>query len=307
MSWPCWPTFEAVSDTLRAPVAAPTNIDELMQALRSGYGRLTPSHRRLADVVLGDPEECAFMTVTELARAAGVNESTVVRFAGSMGLSGYPALSRLCREHLRTQAQLVRRFGTVQCLTQAWDDPLSRAVAFDQANLERTFARIVKDDWLRAIELLGTAPRVHVIGLRKCYAVAYLLSYLLGLVRPEVCQLSLGAGTLTDDLRRVRAGDAFVAVSINRYARDTLRALRYARRRGARTVTLTDTGASPLVELADVCFFVDTAGVSILRSLTAFTSLMQALVTATAHRLGGDTRSSLLLDEELLDEFQVYE
>jgi DNA-binding MurR/RpiR family transcriptional regulator len=69
---------------------------------------------------------------------------------------------------------------------------------------------------------------------------------------------------------------------------------------------LTDTAASPLAPLADVCFYVDTAGVSILRSLTAFVSLAQALVTATAACLRSDTRSSLRLSEELLNEFHVY-
>jgi len=281
--------------------------DELLRLIQSDWGRFTPSQQRLADLVLGNPEDCAFMTVTDLARSAGVNESTVVRFATSLGLSGYPALSRLCREHLRAQAQLLSRFRAVECLTRDWNDPLTRAATFDRANLERTFARITEADWHRAVDALATAPRVHVIGLRKCYGVAYILAYLLGLVRGEVWQLSLGPGTLADQLRRVEAGDAFVAISIRRYARDTVRALTYARRRGAATVVLTDTAASPLAPLADVCFYVDTAGVSILRSLTAFVSLAQALVTATATSLGSDTRPSLLLDEELLNEFHVYD
>jgi DNA-binding MurR/RpiR family transcriptional regulator len=142
--------------------------DELLRHIQSGCGRLTPSQQRLADLVLGNPEDCAFMTVTELARSAGVNESTVVRFATSLGLSGYPALSRLCREHLRAQAQLLSRFRAVEWLTREWNEPLTRAATFDRANLERTFARIREADWHRAVDTLATAPRVHVIGLRKC-------------------------------------------------------------------------------------------------------------------------------------------
>jgi hypothetical protein len=51
---------------------------------------------------------------------------------------------------------------------------------------------------------------------------------------------------------------------------------------------------------------VDTTGVTILRSLTAFASLVQALATAVAIRLGTQSRSELLLDEELHDAFQVF-
>lgn len=285
----------------------PTTFDQLQQLLQAEYARLTPSQQRLASQVLSDPEGSAFMTVTEMAQTVRVNEATVVRFAGALGLSGYPALSRLCRERLQAQAQMLSRFRTVEYLTLSGRDPLVGVAGLDRVNLERTFARIAREDWERAVEALAAAPRVHVIGLRKCFAVAYLLSYLLGLVRAEVWQLSLGAGTLTDELRRVRPGDAFVAISIHRYTRDTVRALRRARGQGARTLVLTDTPASPLASLGDLCFYVDTGGVAILRSLTAFVSLTQALVTAVATRLGAETRSSLAEEEELLEDFDVYE
>jgi DNA-binding MurR/RpiR family transcriptional regulator len=286
---------------------APQTFDELSALLRQRRTTLTRSQRLLADRVLADPEGVAFMTVSDLAAAVGVNEATVVRFATSVGLEGYPGLTRLCRERLREQAQLLRRYTTLEQLGGDSGDLLERSAALDRANIARTFARIDPAVWAATTDALAGAPRVHVMGLRKCHAPAYLLSYLLGLLREEVTCVRAGAGTLTDELRRVREGDCFVALSIHRYAADTVRAAAWARSRGARCVALTDNAASPLAASAEQVFYVDGAGPSVLRSMTAFTSLAQALAADVAQRLGHRARSTLLREERLLEEFAVYD
>ncbi|RKN37533.1 MurR/RpiR family transcriptional regulator [Streptomyces hoynatensis] len=285
----------------------PQTFDDLLAVLQERRPALTRSQRMLADRVLADPEGVAFMTVSELAAAVGVNEATVVRFATSVGLEGYPGLTRLCRERLREQAQLLRRYTSLEQLSSDGGDLLDRAVALDRANIARTFARIDRAVWDAAVGVLAEAPRVHVLGLRKCHAPAYLLGYLLRMLREDVTTLTAGAGTLTDELRRVREGDCFVAIAIHRYSADTVRASSWARARGARCVALTDNASSPLAASGHHVFYVDASGPSVLRSLSAFTALVQALAAGVAQRRGQEVRSALLQEEELLEEFSVYD
>jgi DNA-binding MurR/RpiR family transcriptional regulator len=286
--------------------AAPETFDELVGMLQREFDTLTPAQKLLAERIMSDPEGSAFMTITELAAAVGVNEATVVRFATSLGLDGYPALVRLCRERLREQAQLLRRFGNLEQLGSDSRDPLDLAIAFDQANIVRTFSRIDRLSWAAAVSALAAAPAVQVMGLRKCHAPAFLLGYLLRLVRDDVAVLTPAAGTLTDDLRHLKAGDCFVGIAIHRYTADTVRAFRWAQRVGATTIALTDNPSSPLAVRATHTFYVDTAGVAVLRSMAAFTSLVQALATAVATQRGAEVRSALLIEEELLGSFGTY-
>jgi DNA-binding MurR/RpiR family transcriptional regulator len=288
---------------------ADMNFDQLVALLQERRGRLTPSQQLLAERVMADPEGVAFMTVGELAAAVGVNESTVVRFATSLGLDGYPGLTRLCRQRLRDQAQLLRRFAHLEQLDSGdgeGEDPLARTSVFDQANIARTLAQVDRQSWTAAVTALAQAPRVHVLGLRKCYSVAFLLGYLLRLVRDDVTVLDPAAGTLVDELRQVQAGDCFVGIAIHRYSRDTVRAFHRAQQTGAVTVALTDNPTSPLARDAAHVFYVDTTGVAVLRSVAAFVSLAQALANAVATARGTQTRDALALEEELLDEFDVY-
>ncbi|MEU4896449.1 MurR/RpiR family transcriptional regulator [Streptomyces sp. NPDC044780] len=289
------------------PQSPPQTYDELLSVLHQRGNTLTRAQRLLADRVMADPEGVAFMTVSELAAAVGVNEATVVRFATSLGLDGYPGLTRLCRERLREQAQLLRRYNHLQQLTAEGGDPLQRAVALDQANIARTFARINPEDWQAAVKALADSPRVHVMGLRKCYAPGYLLGYLLRMLREEVHTVTGPAGGLTDELRGVREGDCFVAISIHRYSAETVKAAAWARSRGAWCLALTDNPSSPLATTADQAFYIDATGPFVLRSLTAFTSLVQALATGVAQARGHEARSTLLREEELLETFSVYE
>ena len=284
----------------------PRSYDELLAELHRRGASLTRAQRLLADRVLADPEGVAFMTVSDLAAAVGVNEATVVRFATSLGLEGYPGLTRLCRERLREQAQLLGRFHRLEQLGAEGGDPLERAAVLDQANIARTFARVTPEDWRVAVTALAESPGVHVMGLRKCHAPGYLLGFLLGLVREGVHTVTGSVGGLTDELRRVREGDCFVALSVHRYSAETVKAARWARSRGAHCLALTDNASSALATAAHQAFYVDAAGPSVLRSLTAFTSLVQALASGVAQVRGHEARSTLLQEEELLETFAVY-
>jgi DNA-binding MurR/RpiR family transcriptional regulator len=287
-------------------VAAPTGYKELEELLRERFDAFTPQQQRLAQRLLSDPEGCAFQTVSQLAESADVDPSTVVRFAATLGLTGYPDLARLCQQRLREQAQLLERFGTLTYLEDVGDGLLPRTATYDQANITRTFANVDPDDWARATKALAHARMVRIVGLRKSFAPASLLTTLLGLIRDDVRHLNAVHTGLPDDLRRLRSDDAVVALSIHRYTHATVQSLAFARRRGATTIAFTDNAASPLVPHADVVFYVEVAGATILRSVTAIISLVQALASAVATELGADTRESLLVEEELLAEFGVY-
>ncbi|MFC4003565.1 MurR/RpiR family transcriptional regulator [Prauserella oleivorans] len=287
--------------------APPRTFDELAERLRRALPELSRSHRLLAQRVLADPEGVAFMTVSELASAVGVNEATVVRFAAAAGFKGFPQLKSVCRERLREQAHLLRRFETLEQQPDAQAALPRQAAELDAANIARTFARLDSASWEAGVRLLADAPRVHVLGLRKCHAPAYLLGYLLGMVREGVHTIGGEAGLLIDGLRRVKKGDTFVAVSVHRYTAETVRATTWAAKQGARCLVLTDNASSPLVPSAELTLYADAAGPSVLRSVTAFTALVQALAAGVAAAAGHNARDTLELDEQLFAEFGVYD
>lgn len=285
--------------------SAPGNYPELRAQLQERMPGLAPGQQRVATLLLTDPEGTAFRTIAETAVLAEVHQSSLVRFATSFGIKGYPGLVKLCRDHLSDQAHLVRRFDQVAGNTST-EGLMASVLEHEQQNLSRTFARIPSAQWSKAVTLLAESPTVHVMGLRKCLPVAQLLAYLLHLVRPRVHQVAPVVGSLADQLRDFQPGDVFVAISIRRYTSETVHGYEEAKRHGLSTIVLTDNAASPLAKNADVVFFVDSQGVQILRSISAFISMAQTLATSVAQALGTESRSELLVDEKLLTELHAY-
>ncbi|MDP9889565.1 MurR/RpiR family transcriptional regulator [Pseudarthrobacter enclensis] len=278
---------------------------ELTRVLQERLPTLAPGQQRIARVLLDDPDGTAFRTIAETADIAGVNQSSLVRFSALLGLKGYPALVKLCQQNLAKEANLINRLE--QSEKHAESQSLFDAVLeHEKSNLLRTYARIEDADWSRAVEHLSRAPRIYVMGLRKCAPIAQLFTYLLHLVRPGVEQIAPATGVIIDQLRDLDPDGVFVAMSIRRYTADTVRALKHAKDNGLKTIALTDDPSSPLARLAETTFYIDTEGVTILRSMSVFTSVVQTLATAVTIQSGARSRNELMLDEQLLEDFNVY-
>lgn len=274
----------------------PGSYQELTELLRSRLPKLAGGQRRIAHLVLADPEGTAFRGIAEAARLAEVHESSITRLAGSLGLSGYPAIMQLCRGWLAEQAQRARRSdGSGQ---ESPGGVLSATFEQEQGNLARTFGRLDRADWLWAVALLAGAPGVSVLGLRDSAAVAALFAHRLGQVRRGVRRLGQ---SLVDELRELGEDEVVVAVSVRRYAADTVRAAEYAKEQGNPVVALTDNAASPLVEHADAALYAETGGVGAFRSLTALCALAQALAEETGLRRGNRHP-----DDELAESFGFF-
>ncbi|WP_174190050.1 MurR/RpiR family transcriptional regulator [Nocardia barduliensis] len=283
---------------------APSTFRELRVLLQRRFPGFADGQQRIARLVLDDPEGTAFRSIGESAVLARVHRSSLVRFATMLGLSGYPDLVRLCRQQLAAEAHVLRERAAEPTSREQF---LTAVLEHDTANVARAFDRIDRDDWDRAVHAVASAETVHVVGLRVSLSVAYQVAYLLRAIRPGVRQIKAAAGLLVDELGDIGAGDALVAVSIHRYARETVQAVEWARRRGATTIAFTDGPSSPLARIADLTFYAETGGLTELPSLTALTSVAQALAFAVEQRLGSGRRSKLTPDEQLLEEFAVYE
>ncbi|MDN5352220.1 MAG: hypothetical protein PWQ12_1140, partial [Clostridiales bacterium] len=83
---------------------------DLLGRIRQQYLTLSKSHKKIADYILQNYDKVAFMTAATLGKNVDISESTVVRFAGSLGYEGYPELQRELQETIKTKLTTVQRF-----------------------------------------------------------------------------------------------------------------------------------------------------------------------------------------------------
>lgn len=269
----------------------PATLDQLREAIGLASDSLTPRARAAAQYALDHPNDIALQPVAAVAQASGIAASAFIRMAQSLGFSGYGELQRLFLAPLQRAAapsfrERIRHFGGELAIEDP-SDATEVLRAFSQANvvsLEHLRDDAANLELDRAIRLIRQARLVHVLGLRRSYAVATYLAYALNRVgRPSVQITGLG-GSIAEQASAVGPRDLLIAISFPPYAADTLQVCEQVRSAGAKRLAITDSVLSPVARGAELVLEVSDAGLLGFRSLTSAMCVAQTLAVGLAFR-----------------------
>ncbi len=243
-----------------------------------------PGERRVADLLLRDPGAVAFGTVAGVADAAGVGNSTVMRFATTAGFSGFRELQDAVRAEvggqLRQASQRVRRPRD--------GDPVEAALAAETANLASTFAQLDRRTLGRAADRLARAGQVVVVAGDAARGVAADFASQLGMLRQGVALVDPGPVALGRAISWLERDDVLVAIDTARYERTVTEAVGAATGLGAAVLALSDSHLSPIAAPARWSFEVADAGAGPFDSFVAALAVTNLLVSLVTERLGRD-------------------
>lgn len=269
--------------------AKPATLDDLRQRIGAASAQLTPRARDAARYALDHPNDLALNPLAAVAQSSGIAASAFIRMAQALGFSGYGELQQLFREPLQRTAppswrERIRHYGGEQAVEDA-SDPVAVLRAFSQAN--RVSLEHLRDEagalpLGSAISLIRKARLVHVLGLRRSYAVAAYLAYALPRVGRPCVQITGQGGAITEQARAVGPQDLLIAISFPPYAGDTLKVCEQVHAAGARRLAITDTVLSPVARDAELVLQVNDAELHGFRSLTSAMCLAQTLAMGLA-------------------------
>jgi DNA-binding MurR/RpiR family transcriptional regulator len=269
----------------------PASLDDFHARLEGLRATLPRRLRQCADHVALNLDSIALSTVAEVARAADVPPSAVMRFCQIMGFSGYAEMQRLFRRALaRTPPDYATRLGNLKA--EGPGHPAALVAEFVEAgrlSIEGLARDLDAAKLDQAVDLLSQARMIHLAGYRRSFPVASYLAYVcdrLGLT----AMLHDGVAGLAQTAA-LRPGDALLAISFAPYADETLALIQHARSMGLAVVCLSDPEAScagsPLEGMADTLLAVTEVDFGAFRSLSATIALALALAVAVASRRNG--------------------
>jgi DNA-binding MurR/RpiR family transcriptional regulator len=198
---------------------------------------LPASQRRVADLVVDDPESVAFGTLGSVAERADTSTPTVIRFAAQLGFDGFTALRDTVRDEVSHRLR-----SAVGRVRQPREGPLiDQALAVERTNVERTFAALDDRTLDRAAELLADVDRrVWVLPSTQVAGVGSLLADNLAICRPRVVLLEGTEFRVQTVLTGLEPGDVLVSLDVQRHEGWLVRVQRSAVGRGAVPLALTD-------------------------------------------------------------------
>ncbi len=269
--------------------------------------QFSKGQRLIASYILEHYDTAAYMTAYSLGEAVGVSESTVVRFATELGFSGYPRLQKAMQELMRSKLNNVQRVEVTRARMRD-DEVLDKVMSYDMANIRQTLAELDPAVFDAAVEALVGARRVYIFGAGSCRALANFLAYYLKLLLPDVRLISTSGETeILEEMFPIGPEDAIIGITFPRYSARAVKALHFAHSRGARIVAITDSQRSPIADFATYLLLAHSDMATIVDSLVAPLSVVNALTVAISLKRMEANRENLTELESLWETYQVYQ
>ncbi len=292
-------------DQERVEAVMRTN-NELLNKIDEKYSRLSKGQKKLADYIRQEYDKAAFLTAARMGDVVGVSESTVVRFAMTLGYKGYPEFQKALEELVRTKLNSIQRMEvTYGRISQG--EILASVLQSDIEKIKLTMGSVDQDAFEMSVDTILNARRIYVIGIRSCAPLASFLSYYLHLICEDVTLINSNTSSeIFEQMIRVGKEDVVIGISFPRYSMRTLKALEFASNRSAKVITLTDSVHSP-INLYSSCNLIARSDMaSIVDSLVAPLSVVNALVVALCMKKQKEVVSTLEMLEQIWDEYEVY-
>ncbi|RRD93510.1 MurR/RpiR family transcriptional regulator [Clostridiales bacterium COT073_COT-073] len=281
--------------------------NDILSRIRKKFPKLSKGQKLLANYIVNHYDKAVYLTAAKLGQVVGVSESTVVRFANELGYEGYPKLQRALEETARTKMTSMQRVEVTEDQIEE-GNVLRHVLTIDRERIKQTLDEMREDDFNQAIQYILDARRCYIIGVRASAALANFLGFYFNLMFDNVKVINSNSSTeIFENLRRINEEDVLIGITFPRYSKRTLQALSFAQTKKAKVITLTDCDQSPSLEFADVALFASTEMASVVDSLVAPLSVVNAIIVAMSLKRKDRIIDSLEQLENIWQEYQVYE
>ena len=281
--------------------------EPLLAKMDESIRRLSKGHKKIAAYIKENYDKAAFMTAAALGKKVGVSESTVVRFATELGFKGYPELQRALQQMIKSKLTAVQRMEVSQNLIGD-GDIINSVLTGDIELIRETAERTSRDDFKNALSEINRAKRIYILGVRSSAALASFLAFYFNLVFDSVVLVDTSsASEMFEQMFRIDENDVCIAISFPRYSKQTVNAMRFIADRKAKIIAITDTDKSPIASFADYLLVARSDMASVVDSLTAPLSLINALIVGVTLSRREEVYNNFNKLEGILDEYQVYE
>ncbi len=279
---------------------------EVLHRIEERYDKMSKSQKVIADYILEHFDQAVFMTAAKLGETLGISESTVVRFAAGIGYDGYPKLQKALEECVKGKLNNVQRMDN-QYGKSSQSEILTSVMNSDIEKLQHTIDNLDPAAFESAVTTILEAETVYIMGLRSNEPLAGFLQFYLNMIRRNVVLVNTTSVSETfEQMIHISEKDCFIGISFPRYSMRTLKAMEFANDRNAKVIAITDSVHSPMNLYSSCNLLARSDMVSIVDSLVAPLSVINALVVALCLKCPQEVKRNLERLEETWNNYQVY-
>lgn len=280
--------------------------NDVLSRIEERYQKMSKNHKKIAEYISENFDQAVFMTAARLGEELGISESTVVRFASGLGYEGYPGFQKALEECVRGKLSDVQKMS-MKYGKSSQSEVLTSVLTSDMEKIKNTMENLDPNAFETAVDTILKADTVYIMGLRSNEPLAGFLHFYLNMIRGKVVLLrSTSISETFEQMIRIHEKDCFIGISFPRYSMRTLKAMELANDRNAHVIAITDSIHSPMNLYSSCNLLASSDTVSIVDSLVAPLSVINALVVALCMKCPRDVKKNLELLENTWNNYQVY-
>ncbi len=279
---------------------------DIITRMNEKFIKMSKGHKAVASYISDHYEQAVFMTAAKLGETVGVSESTVIRFAAGLGYEGYPEFQKELESWVKNKLNTVQKIGT-KYGKSTQSEILNSVLHADIEKIQDTLVSLDAVAFEAAVDIILEAETVYLVGVRSCEPLADFLHFYLNMIRGNIVLLKTTSVTeMFEQMIRISERDAIIGISFPRYSMRTLKAMEFANDRNAKVITVTDSIHSPMNLYSSCNLLARSDMVSIVDSLVAPLSRINALVVAMCLKQPEEVKNNLEMLEDVWNNYQVY-
>lgn len=234
---------------------------EISELIRSKYNKLSNKQRNIAEFILNNLQRCSDLSSNKLADLLGVNESTIVRFSQKLDLSSYKDLARLISESSKTESTTLERIE----ISKINNNIISTTYLTEINSIKNIPKNIDLEQYNKIIDHVLNAKKIYILGCRSSSFLAGYLSYYLSMVYENITLLGNKQINPIEEIKNISNEDVLFVISYPRYTSESLKIVKYANKKNANIICLTNNDSNPLLDFStnflaienNMIFFID--------------------------------------------------
>lgn len=279
---------------------------DIIKNIQNNFNKLSKGQKLIAEFIINNYDKAAFMTAATIGDTVNVSESTVVRFANTLGYDGYRQLQKELHELVKNKLTTVQRLSMTNEYSNK-ENALKKVMRKDLENIEKTINEIDLIAFQESINLILNARNIYILGLRSSSFLAGYLGFYLSFIIKGVKVLNSGPNDLFEQLLWVDSKDLIIGISYPRYSKRTLEALEFCMEKGCKIISITDSLISPASKDSDISLIASSDMLSFVDSLVAPMSLINALIVSIGMEMKNDITASFEDLENIWNRYSVYD
>jgi DNA-binding MurR/RpiR family transcriptional regulator len=267
--------------------------------------KLSRSLAKLADYLLNNYKEAAFLSAVQLGKRAGVSEAAAVRLAHSLGYGGYTEMLRDIRNHIKNEMTTLEKLESYSGSSEK--STLDENV-FNNLQIVKSVRKYIDNKSIGAVVDLMGDRKFIAAGFESEASVAGYMSYYLSRIGRDVVLIN----GINDDLLNIlkNSGENSVAFifAYPRYTNKIINICSRLKENGVKIVTITDSPLSPVSRFSDQAFVIplhDSTKTN-MDAMVGIITLCQAIIMEYGKKHFEAAQSNLEKLERFNKEFNIF-